>query len=268
MLHLPPYRSLLNKTGGAEVNAFLSRTSGLDSKHINAYIDLISGLVADGIWSKLDVLHIYATQDSTTALLNLVSTSYPAVLHGSPTFTVDRSFSGGLSGGSTVFIDTGFNPRTATTPQAAQNSMHLSAWSTLSASDNGSIMGAIDSGSAEIVAIKPRDLSGNFLIFVNNATPVSAAMNPVNPGHFIANRSSSSTVTGYWNGVSQFTNSSNTSINTVNASIYVLSLNNIGTAAGSVYQASAASIGSSLSGTDALNFNNRLRTYMTVVGVP
>ncbi len=55
---------------------FLARTSGLDGTHTTAYTNLICGLIADGVWQKLDMLHIYATQNSTTALLNLVQNAY------------------------------------------------------------------------------------------------------------------------------------------------------------------------------------------------
>src|SRR5258706_5828950 len=78
----------------AESTAFFARTSGLDAAHIAAYNTFICGLVTDGLFSKFDVLHIYATQDSTTALLNLVSTSYNGTAVGSPTFTADRGFTG------------------------------------------------------------------------------------------------------------------------------------------------------------------------------
>jgi len=55
-----------------------------------------------------------------------------------------------------------------------------------------------------------------------------------------------------------------------NASISTIATNftNVPNHFGSNIQAAMASIGSSLSSTDATNFYNRLRTYMTAVGVP
>ena len=95
---------------------FLARTTGLDATHTNAYTALINGLVTDGIWDKLDVFHIYATQDSTTAKLNLVSSSFTATANGSPTFTADRGFTG-VNGSSTVYIDTGLQCLDSTNAQ-------------------------------------------------------------------------------------------------------------------------------------------------------
>src|SRR6266436_1867234 len=80
--------------GGTTASNFLARTSGLDATHITAYTDLLNGLDTDGLTSKLDVLHVYATQDSATALLNLVSTNFNGTAHGSPAFTADHGFRG------------------------------------------------------------------------------------------------------------------------------------------------------------------------------
>lgn len=87
--------------------AFLDRTTGLDSTHQNAYRALINGLAADGVWTKFDFLYIFATADQTTALLNLVSTSYTAITHGTVNFTADRGYTGD---GSTFYITNGYIP--------------------------------------------------------------------------------------------------------------------------------------------------------------
>src|SRR4051812_42354 len=61
----------------AASTTFLARTSGLNGTHTNAYNALICGMVADGTWcgSLFDAIYIFATQDSTTALLNLCAAS-------------------------------------------------------------------------------------------------------------------------------------------------------------------------------------------------
>jgi len=61
---------------------------------------------------------------------------------------------------------------------------------------------------------------------------------------------------------------STTSQAVINFNFITLGVRKSGTTAGSAYQCAMASIGSSLNGTDATNFYNRLRTYMTAVGVP
>lgn len=56
----------------------------------------------------------------------------------------------------------------------------------------------------------------------------------------------------------------------LNGNIYVLAGNTVPTGAntGGGYQTTMASIAGNLSATDVINFYNRLRTYMTAVGVP
>jgi hypothetical protein len=246
------------------VAQFLERTSGLDATHVSAYTALINGLVSDGIWSKLDVLHVYATQDSTTALLNLVSPAYTGVSHGSPTFTADRGFTG-TGNSTTVYIDTTFVPQFATSPQMSLNSGHVSIWD---ATDTGQspqgMMGAFNAnGSIELIS-KFTDNNSYFLVNGNTFTTVASASAQ---GHFIANRSGASASQGYKNGSSIVTNT-DSSTGLPGVTVVTLGMNSNNTIHGSNVQAAMASIGSSLSSTDASNFYTRLRTYMTAVGVP
>lgn len=255
-------------SGGTTASNFLARTSGLDSTHIAAYTALLNGLDTDGLTSKLDVLHVYATQDSTTALLNLVSSSYNGTAYGSPTFTADRGFTG-VDGSTSVYIDTGFNPSTASVPQYVRNSAHVSAWSLRSAvaggGSSGIIIGAQNAGVQATVF--PRYSDGNSY-YRMNGSGISGISNSDGTGHYLANRSSSSAVQGYKNGSSALS-ASDTSVAVFNSNIYVLAQNDTSTpATGFGGQVPMASIGSSLSSTDATNFYNRLRTYMTAVGVP
>lgn len=78
----------------AATTAFLARTSGLDATHTNAYKALINGLVSDGVFTGFDVLCFFATQDSTTAKLDLTTAANNVTLTGTPTFTADKGYSG------------------------------------------------------------------------------------------------------------------------------------------------------------------------------
>lgn len=108
-------RTLLSSSGyinpGAAASAFLARAGVLDRKHSNAYTQLINGMVADGTWSIFDLLYIFATQNSTVALLNLVSSNFAATITGTITFAVDRGLTGTASTGS--YINSNFTPSTA-----------------------------------------------------------------------------------------------------------------------------------------------------------
>jgi hypothetical protein len=245
--------------------AFLARTSGLDATHRNAYTALIDGLVADGVWARFDMLHVYATQDVTTALLNLVGdifngTQVPSALP----FTIDR----GLTGGSGKYIYTGFIPGSAILPDFTQNSGHVSIWSLTDAiSASSLIMGCSGPGGAAITGIHAR-FTGNLSYFYVNSSTSTSVASPNSLGHFLANRTTSSAIQGYKNGSSVFTDNANTSVAVNTQDIVVAGQNQNGVYFAAPYQIAMASIGASLSAAEATNFYNRLRAYMTAVGVP
>lgn len=259
----------------AESTTFLARTSGLDGTHTTAYTNLICGLVIDGVWPKFDVLYIYATQDVTTASLNLVSTNYTGTVHGAPTFTVDRGYAG-VDGSLTVFIDTGFNPSVAPSPHFTQNLAHISVWNLTSAANAHAIMGAFNAGPTAHTYILPLwsgdGIKTYWRVNTSTAFPGDGSEISSRTGHLIAARSSGNTM-GYHNGSLSNGPVSSSSV-LVNQTIYALNANGPGdpngpgSGGGSSQQASEISIGALLSSTDAPNFYCRLRIYMTAVGVP
>src|SRR6266404_1955908 len=254
-----------------EASTFLARTSGLNALHTVAYSNQICGLVTDGIWLKFDLLYIYATQDSVTANLNLVSTSFNGTSVGPPTFTADRGF----TGSPTAYITTGFNPTTATTPKFILNSAHISAWNLTNTAPGGTtdaILGGFNAGPTGPTAhtyISPLFTDGKTYFRVNTTTALppdgSTLAGPT--GHFIADRTSSTITQGYRNGV--LLNGPNTSGSTLlNEPMIMIGANSAGTPGGATLQVAEASVGTQLSTLDATHFYNRLRTYMTAVGVP
>ena len=85
---------------------------------------LIVALKDAGVWTKLDVLRVHAAHDAQAARLNWVSASYDATAVNSPTFTTDRGYTGD---GATSYLDSGFNPATAS-GKYAQNDAHQAVW--------------------------------------------------------------------------------------------------------------------------------------------
>jgi hypothetical protein len=263
--------SVVAAPAGPQALAFLNRTSGLNFAHIKAYTDLINGLVSDGVWSKLDVLYIFATQDTTTALLNLVSTSFNGTANGSPSFTADRGYTG-VDASNTVYINSGFNPTTASSPQFTTNSCHVSAWAdnaVTAGSSGGAVMGQSGAGgSSNVTTIHARYSDGNAYFRINDATPLSGFTSASSVGHWLASRTGASASVGYKNG-STFGTPNQAAGTITSNNFFVLAYNQNGTAAsGSACQITMASIGAGLTATDATNFYSRLRSYMTAVGVP
>lgn len=72
---------------------------------------MVAALKAAGIWNKLDLLYVFATNgDSNFATLNWMNpASFQCTLFNSPTFTSLEGFTGN---GSNAYMSTGYNPST------------------------------------------------------------------------------------------------------------------------------------------------------------
>lgn len=245
--------------GCSEATTFIARTSGLDGTHTTAYTDLICGLVTDGVFTKLDNLYIFATQDSTTSLLNLISTSFNATVNGTPTFTADRGYVGSLTNNIQSY-----NASTAG-GLYTQNSAHIMVWSNPVA--DGDSFEQVSSGSTATTGINQHIFSkfvdGKAYFRINKSGAAGVA---VTNGHgfYLGNRSASNAWQGYKD-TSQIITGADVSTTLGNAA-FIFPGNN--GASGSVNQISAGGFGGSLSSTDAGNYNSRMRTFMTTVGVP
>src|SRR5215469_5596790 len=147
--------------------AFLARATDVVSiTDKTNYDTMITGLVTDGVWSKLDALYIFAAVDRTTALLNLVSNTFNCTEHGTINFSAYQGYTGDSS---TFYLDSGFTPNAGGT-LFSLNSANLGAYQTL----------ALTSG---IVCGDDRGIgNGNF---INNQTAafghITLALNGAGP---------------------------------------------------------------------------------------
>ena len=244
--------------------AFLARTSGLDATHIAAYTALGNSLDAHHLVCKLDMLHIYATQDSTTALLNFVQNAYNGVAHGTPAFTADRGFLG-IDNSATVYISTGFTPSTAVSPKFQFTNAHLSAWSLTSGATAQAIIGSTDATFLE--AVIPRFTDNQTYFAVNSPYPGTLPASTDGTGHFLGERIDNFVLNGYKNG-SSILSATSTSVHLLTVEIVVLGLNQNGTIFGGGARVAQASIGAYFTPAEEALFYGDLRAYMTAVGVP
>lgn len=259
-------RALLSKkititaTDSAQALAFLARTSGLDGTHTAAYKALINGLVTDGVWAKIDSLKIFATQNSATALLDLVSATFNgSVASGAPNFAADRGYDAGTAG----FIDTAFNASTAG-GLFTQNSAHMMLWNNAATvGDSNSQVAANAANSGHIYA-RFSDTNAYFRINCTGAAGFAVA---TAHGFYLANRSGASAWQAYKDSGTALGSGTDASSAPVNGTFQLPAPTGSGQT-GSADQFSAFGCGGSLSATDAGNYNSRMRTFMTAVGVP
>jgi hypothetical protein len=235
--------------------AYLARTVGGNEGGNGTNIaNLIDGLVSDGVWAKLDALYVLAQQNATDARLNLVSASYP--LTGSATFTAYQGFSAFAAGG----LDTGLLP--LTTVQFTLNSASIGAWA-YNAPLGGIFLGT--SASVAQVTLLPRFSDGNYYVGINASNGTSETPSPATNGWYSADRTGPGTVPMYFDAVLKNTDGAPS-----------VALENIDFAIGDIPAGgftatstiSAAFIGASLGSAGQLALYNRLRTYMTAIGVP
>lgn len=245
----------------SQSTTFIARTASLTANQKYAYDGLICGLVTDGVWSLLDVLYVYATVNQTTALLNLPNATYAGSNASSLTFTANRGFTG--SGTSGQYIGTGFNASTAISPQFAANSAHMSAWNLTNVAADMTIIGA--STYSATFALHPKYIDNNGYYRLNDASALVTSVSDPR-GFLLANRSSSTGRQAYQNAVSIITYGSEAQTGYPNANEVVVAGTSF--ASTNAWQVPMMSLGASLSAGQVTSFYNRLRTYMTAVGVP
>lgn len=239
--------------------AFLARTSGLDAAHTNAYYSLIDGLVADGAWSQFDVLYVFATQDETTALLNLVSSNYDGTNTGGITFTADQGFSGGVT--ATKYVDTNFNPLLAG-GLYSDNSAHMAVWDYGPAGapgTNGDQHVQFAFGGNDVIYA---NFGGSCYVRIENGGAPGAAV-PTTVGLSAGSRTSSDAWSSYKNGA-PLSSGSDVTGGVPNSKLTIPWSNDA-----SVDIIMAGSAGAALSSVDHSNLYLRLHPYLqTIAGVP
>ena len=247
----------------AEALAYLARTVGGDEGGNGANIaTLIDGLVSDGVWAKLDALYVLAQQNQTDAMLNLVGTSYgltSGLLRPGPralTFAPYVGFSGFVSG-----LDTGFNPTTAPSPHYVQNSASYGVWVYAFAAGNSFPIGAIYPNT-----VMYDNLGGTFYVSVNGLGVATGIPSTITKGLLAGDRASATAVVPYQSGVAGASDVQTSAAISNNSFLIGYAHGGVGNP--STNTLSAAFIGASLGAAGQLALYNRLRTYMSSVGVP
>lgn len=260
----PAVRATLLSSHGQvciEAEVFVARATALDNKHINGYNDLICGMVSKGLWTKADAIYVLATQNTTSARLNLKSSSFSLTAMNSPTFTIDRGYAGN---GTTSYLDTGFNPSTAG-GVFTQNSASMGVWPTIAGNTDVVEIGvaATWTGGTYVNAD-----SGTSLAFGSvNTSVVNSAQAAAGGQKFVlVNRSAAGAEQIYVNGLIGGTATA-ASQAPASANVFIGGSNNSGAVSyGSTKTIGFAWIGSSLGATDAMNLWQLVYQYYVRIG--
>lgn len=249
--------------GCSQATAFIARESG--SQTNNAPITtLICGMVTDGTFSLLDGLYIFATDSTTDAKLNLISASFTGTITPTLTFTPNVGWAGDDVSG---FLDTGFNPSTATTPHYTQNSASYGAYVLTSRADSNSFMdfGASNTTFTAFTFLNIFSAAGTMQYNLNSAGADTFATANAQ-GSWLSNRTAAAAAALFHNGASVVTTTDATTAN-IDEDLFVFAANFDGAPTGSQDQLSAAWWGAGMTPTQALAVQSRLNAYMTTLGI-
>jgi hypothetical protein len=226
--------------------------------------NLIVGLKADGIWAKLDRLWIFAAENHESASIDLFALA-AALPSGGVTFTVNRGYTGD---GSVGHIETFFNAATDGI-KYTRDAAHMAAWDNVDRADAPTVITGVGDDLGVFTDLMP--LSGNSIIArVNGAGGGSPTAVGTSQGFSIGQRNDDSNTEYFRNGVSMGMTTEAYSYPVVSVTFWVCARNDHG-GDGSDFmtdQVSMVSYGGNFTSTEALAYYNRLRTYMTAVGVP
>lgn len=221
---------------------------------------LIVGLKADGVWAKLDRLWIFAAENSQSALVDLVALTQATPVS-SPTFTADRGYAGN---GSSSYINSNFNAFTSGVNWTL-NSAHMSGWSNTERANSPIVLTGVYNG-AVVSDLMP--LYGGGMVGRLNGGGLAGLNNTTSVGFFVGQRNNSSTTECIRNGVSCGTTGDAAS-SIASLPFFICGRNDSGGFSSAMAdQLSMVSYGASFTATENTNYYNRLRTYMTAVGVP
>jgi hypothetical protein len=250
--------------GCPQASAYLARTvGGNEGGNATNVTNLICTLVGNGVWAKLDALHVEAQQNVTDAKLNLVGSNYNIVAVGSPVFVSYGGFQGFTT---SSYLNTQFNPASAVSPNFTQNSASFGLWSDNAvAVESAPQMGQSAVGNAGESHIYNDFTDGSFYARVNVGSGGGSA-SPGGRGWFTGDRSSSSAVVPFYNGVAQ-TSQASTSQAPANLVFTVGSVSSAPPTA-TQEEIGADYIGGSLGSAQQAALYGALRTYMTAIGLP
>lgn len=214
---------------------------------------LIRALVAAGIWSRLDQLHVLAAHDPQAARLNWIGPAYELAAYNSPIFATDRGFKGD---GAAAYLDAaGYNPSGGGT-RYGLNDASFGLWVLTPNSVSGGIDMFMGAGRMD----RRPTMTGDYHVRINDGTTAYGAGGDVG-GFFVADRPNSATKRQFRNGT---LNASFSVAPTANASyLRVLST---GSGSYSNVEVAAAFAGASLTDAQHAALYAALRTYLVTVG--
>lgn len=215
---------------------------------------MVAALIAGGVWTRLDGLWLLAAHSQADSLVNWIAPGrFTVTVRGTPTFTVDRGWTGNGTNG--YLTAAGFKGGTGT--QFVQDDASLGVWDEFAATSAAAV---ITVQASPFSWVAPNQ-AGGFGHRSNAGSSGSADVIANAAALYGISRSAAASYTTYQNGVAL---ASKSVASTGVSAGAILMLTNL-----SVYlttRISAAYVGASLTDAQNLALYNALNTFLTAIG--
>jgi hypothetical protein len=238
--------------------AVLSAGGTLNATISAETITLFTSIVSNNLWDKIQQFYPLLGNVGGSAAIEGKSALSKITWFGGMTFTSN----GAKSNGSNAYGNISYNQDTDST----LNNHHLSFYSNQNISSDGYLMGLVNGGNA--TGMYAYDSSGDAGGRITSATWSVDTTDTDSLGHYLANRSSSSSQILYKNGVSQISSVINSTSKVV-GNYYVFARNNVGAGSVDAYRNARCafiSIGYSLTAGEVSTLSTIVNTFNTNLG--
>jgi hypothetical protein len=241
----------------ADAQAFVTNAGIVDQVEANAINNLVIGMKADGVWTKMKAIYPFVGGTASQHKFNLkdprdLDAAFRLVFNGGWT----HSSTGATPNGTNGFADTKLNSSTS----LLLNNAHISIYSRTNNGDTRISIGTEYNGEQRFV-IWPRLTSNTY--FPNNSNLPSAIPNSDSRGLFINNRVSSTGTRGMIRGT-QYNQTIASSASYVNLPFYI-GRPSVTSSFFDNREYAFSSIGDGLSDAELANLNTRVTTFQTAL---
>lgn len=266
MFFVPQYHNVSAHNGyDTDVAAWIAAViaaGGTVSAQQAAYVNtLVIGLKAASIWTLLDRLWLFAAENATQALTDLVARAAATAVN-SPTFTANRGF---LGNGTSAYVDLGVAASALT--KFTQNSAHLGVYVRDGDGTTNLIVGSANSGSGATSYVTSG--VGTLSDFrINTAGTANSMTQGAQNGMHIADRQSSTVGSWSHNGVDTTVDQTvTTSSIRADSNLTTLARNTSGVFSNfSGSRVAALSVGGTLGAAGRAALASLINAYMTSIG--
>lgn len=208
--------------------------------------------------AEMDALYLFQAIDEVSARENLVADAYHLTATGSPSFEQNMGF----TGGSGIYLSTGFNPSSVVGEKWGGSAAHIMLYSRTDSLGDTYDFGQATGGSVTRWSLR-NSSAGVSRAIVNNASLFNAGSNTTSVGTFVLNRTGSTTVSLYQNGVLSGSPATTGAASSTNGVFAILG-NAVSPTSYSTRQISACSFGADLTANQVADLHAIITDYGTL----